>query len=584
MFPTNNSVLQLVSLLKAHGVKRHVISAGSRHKQIEIALGCDPYFEIYSVVDERSASFFALGLIQKYNEPVGILCTSGTASSNYGSAISEAFYQHLPLLVITTDKPMRQQDQQEDQMIRQIGQYANTAKFVTNLPEINTSADEWHLNRLINEALLELDHHGKGPVHINIPIASYEDTFETKELPEYRVINRLSYSMTSEIATQYANSLANKKILIVLGEGQPMTDKQQNALDSFVKKFDCILLADKMSNCHHENVLENSLPLLLALSNADLAELKPDLIITCRANYSFNDAFKGFVRRCGGGIEHWYVSPSGKVVDPFRSLSTVFEMEEFDFMARMVAESIKMADSFDYSGTWKLVSFSIDEPNFDFCHITAIGKLLKSIPKSSCLQLANSHTVRMAQFFDIDPSINVFCNRGTDGIDGSMSTAVGYAAPEDQLVFLMIGDLSFFYDMNALWNVHINKNIRIMMVNNGGGSILTVPKCNYPDGSKLPAYIKARHNVTAKAWVEDRGFNYYSATNIEELEKGINALTDAASEMPVFLEVFTDNETDFRLVSNYFGLIRRTTLEDKLKSVTQGIYKRITNLIASLKN
>ena len=177
-------------------------------------------------------------------------------------------------------------------MIHQIGQYASIVKFTTTLPEINSPLDEWHLNRLVNEALLELNHHGRGPVHINIPIASYEDTFVTKELPICRVINRYDYTSNFTVFAEY---LLSKKILVVLGEGQPMTKDQSNSLNNFVKKFDCILMADKMSNCHHENVLENSLPLLLALSNADLEELRPDLIITCRANYSFNDAFKGFV-------------------------------------------------------------------------------------------------------------------------------------------------------------------------------------------------------------------------------------------------------------------------------------------------
>lgn len=579
MYPTNKSVLQLVSLLKAHGVKRYVISAGSRHKQIEIALGYDPFFEIYSVVDERSASFFALGLIQKYDEPVGILCTSGTASSNYCSAISESYYQHLPLLIITADKPPRIQDQQEDQMIHQIGQYASIAKFTTNLPEINSSSDEWHLNRLVNEALLELNHHGCGPVHINIPIASYEDSFTAKELPKCRVINRYDY--TSDYK-EIADYLVNKKILIVLGEGQPMTVEQSNILDKFVKKYDCILMADKMSNCHHENVLENSLPLLLALSNADLEELRPDLIITCRANYSFNDAFKGFVRRCGGEIEHWYVSPSGKIVDPFKSLTMVFEMKEFNFMNKMCEATDKRTESIDYSETWKLISSSIDEPKFDFCHITAVGNLLKSIPQNSCVQLANSHTVRMAQFFKIDPSIKVFCNRGTDGIDGSMSTAVGFAAPADQLVYLLIGDLSFFYDMNALWNVHIDKNMRIMMVNNGGGSILTVPNCNYPEGSQVPAYIKARHQATAKAWVEDRGFKYYSARNMQELENGIAYLSAKESDTPIFLEVFTDNDTDFKLMSTYSWSINRMKLDEKIKRGAVHMCKRTLKLVTKL--
>lgn len=582
MFPTNKSILQLVSLFKSHNVKRFVISAGSRHKQIEIALGIDPFFEIYSVVDERSASFFALGLIQSYNEPVGIICTSGTASTNYYSAISEAFYQHLPLLVITTDKPPRLLDQQEDQMIQQVNMYGSMVKYSTNLPEIKTPIDEWHLNRLVNEALLELNHHGQGPVHINIPIKSYEDTYEIKELPHCRVIKRFDYSTNSIQRTMIADTLSGKKIIFVLGEGQPMNDSQYDTLDLFIKKFDCVFLADKMSNCHHQNVLENALPLLLALSNADIEEVKPDLIITCRSNYTFNDIFKGFVKRCGDNIEHWYVSPSGKIVDPFRTLGVVFEMNEFDFMSQMIKSTEENARSFDFSKTWRLISNSISEPNLGFCHITAIGKLLRSLPKGSCVQLANSHTVRMAQFFDIDSSVKVFCNRGTDGIDGSMSTSVGYAASSENLVYLLIGDLSFFYDMNALWNIHLSNKIRILLVNNFGGSILSVPKCHYPDSSKLPNYIKARHSVSAKAWLEDRGFKYFSASNTEELDYGIVALTNENSDYPICLEVFSDNENDYKLVSTYYGLIRRKTLEDKLKTAAANVYKKVMRVFSNL--
>lgn len=579
MFSTKKNVLQLLSLLKAHNISRFVISPGSRHIPIVISMECDSFFKLYSVVDERSASFFALGLIQKTNEPVGVICTSGTASANYCSAISEAYYQHLPLLVVTADRLPCFLDQQEDQMIHQSTVYANVAKWVANLPEINTPGEEWYCNRLINEALLELRHRGDGPVQINIPVKEHLDDFSTPSIPVVRKISRIGMDLSAEAWKNIADTLHNKKIVVVMGEGFPLTAEQQCVLDKFLSSFDAVVLADKMSNCHHNHSIENAFAVLQAINSKDLAEVTPDLIITCRANYSFNPEFKGFVKSTKKKIEHWYVSPTGSIVDPFTTLSNVYEMDEFYFFDHLASAVTAGNDEQEYAEIWRVISDSIEEPEVEFSHISTVREFMHHLPKNCCLHLSNSNSVRMAQLFPIDPSVEIHCNRGTDGIDGCMSTAVGFASATDKPVFLMIGDLTFFYDMNALWNRQLGKNLRILLSNNNGGAIMHMPKRPDLAASLLPNYISAQHVTSAEAWLKDRGFTYLSATNEEEMKEGISKLTDLSVEGPVALEVFTEMLADTSVFKGYYALINRGKLDDSLKNKTKQFAVKVLNTL-----
>lgn len=580
MFSTKKNVLQLLSLLKAHSIKRFVVSPGSRHIPIVLSMESDPFFELYSVVDERSASFFALGLIQRFEEPVGVICTSGTASANYCSAISEAYYQELPLLVLTADRLPCLLDQHEDQMIHQSTMYVNVTKYVANLPVVNTLQDEWYNNRLINEALLELNHHGTGPVQINIPVADHMDDFTVTELPWQRKINRYDLSVPEEFWKKIANRLSDKKIIIVCGEGNPLKEVELKALDSFCQKFDCIILSDKISNCHHRYAVENTFPTLQAMSHGDVEETIPDVIISIRSNYSFNPEFKSFVKRCASTkIENWYVSASGKIIDPFQCLTDVFEMNEFIFFSKISQAKEDILINHQYAELWTIISSSIEEPIVPYGHIYTIGKFLNNIPDNCILHLSNSNSVRIAQLYSISPSIEVHCNRGTDGIDGCMSTMVGYASGTDKPVFLMIGDLTFFYDMNALWNRQLGKNVRIILSNNDGRAIMHMPKRPELATSLLPNYISAQHHTSAKAWVEDRGFTYLSAHNEKEVEEGVRKLTDLSVEGPVILEVFTDMLEDTKIFKGYYATIRRSTLEDKLKHKAIVMKRRIFNAL-----
>ena len=581
MFSTKRNVLQLLSLLKAHGINKFVVSPGSRHIPIVISMECDPFFKLYSVVDERSASFFAIGLMQRFKEPVGIICTSGTASANYCSAISESYYQQLPLLVLTADRSECLRDQAEDQMIHQSTMYQNITKKVVNLPIVQNDNDAWFNNRLINDALLELRHHGDGPVQINIPVPEHMDDFTTETLPNERKIDRYDLTMQQEQWISFAKKLAGKRVIVVCGEGFVFTEEQNNALDAFARKFDCVILADKMSNCHVYHCVENAFPVLNALSNADVRDVAPDIIITIRANYSFNPEFKTFVYKAKKyhTIEHWYVSPTGNVVDPFHILNSVFEMPDEEFFKKISSSTVVGNDGKEYAEAWNIISESIEEPEVDYSQVYTVGRFLHNIPGNSVLHLSNSNSVRIAQLFKIDKSIEIHCNRGTDGIDGCMSTAVGFASETDKLVFLMIGDLTFFYDMNALWNRQLGNNLRILLNNNGGGAIMHMPKRPSLAASLLPNFISAQHHTSAKAWAEDRGFKYCSAHNKDEVEKGVKILTDTSVDGPIILEVFTDMLEDTHIFKKYYATIHRATLEDKLRGKASNIKHKVFKIL-----
>jgi len=487
-------------------------------------------------------------------------------------------YQELPLLVLTADREECLRDQHEDQMIRQSTMFKPVAKFVANLPMVKSDNDVWYNNRLINEALLELTHRGCGPVQVNIPIPDHLDNFDTPELPKERKIVRNNLADTNW--DDVAQKLRNKRVMIICGEGFTLTKEQSEILDNFCNTFDVAVLSDKMSNCHVQNSIENAFAVLRAVNEIDVNNLVPEIVISIRSNYSFNPESKSFFKRATDcRIENWYVHPSGKVVDPFHKLTNIFEMDEFTFCKYATEANTSVIAEQYYAETWKVMSDSIDEPKVEYGHINAVGKFIEKIPNGSILHLANSNSVRIAQLYDINPSVEIHCNRGTDGIDGSMSAAVGYACETDILNFLMIGDLSFFYDMNALWNRHLSKNMRIFLDNNGGGAIMHMPDRPEFAMNCLPNFISAKHNASAKAWAEDRGFKYVCAHNSDEIDKGVKILTNPNIEGPVLLEVFSDLFEDTAIFKGYYATISREKLDKRLSKVSKEIARKILHAL-----
>lgn len=577
MYANNKMLLHLISLLKQFGIRKIVVSPGVRHIPLVHSLEQDYFFELFSVVDERSAAFFAIGLIQQSHEPVAVTCTSGTALQNCGSAVVEAYYQKLPLLILSGDRLDALINQNEDQSYEQVKSFAFCTKYCTKLPYIQSEIDEWHCNRLINEALNELTIHGVGPVHISFPIVDYVGEYTVEDLPVARKITWHKFICSEEEWSAIADRLRGKKVAIVIGQSVCVDQRFIEAIDAFCANFNSVILTDKISNCHSQYAITNTWVLLNSMNAEDRKQFKPDVLIKIGGTNLFNPAIKNWLI---ANTTHWQVGERGEICDEFRVLTDVFEMPEWFFFTQ-ISDSANFENKGNYFQCWKQLShIPIVPENQNLNAMHAIGKLLTQLPKNSILQLANSMSIRYAELFNVDPSIIVHCNRGTSGIDGSLSTAVGYASSCENSVFYVTGDLSFFYDMNALSIKHLSNKIRILLINNSGGAVLLQHgKVQVKEG--LPINCAANHQVEAKRWVESCGFEYFSASSYEEIDNGILQLLNTDVNKPIILEVFTNLMDDSLELYSYFNqesskrkINIRTPFVEKFKRKGKNLLKK----------
>ena len=553
MYSNKKNVLQLAALLLEYGIDHVVVSPGSRIAPITQTLSQHPAFHCFTVVDERSAAFFALGLIQKLQRPVAVCCTSGTALLNFSSAVAEAFYQQLPLLVISADRPAAWIGQMDGQTLPQPGVFNTLVKKSVQLPEPITKEDEWYCNRLINEALLELTHHGNGPVQINVPLSEPLFEFTEKELPQARTIRYSGgYPKSLDNSDYFRNQWTQSSKRMILVGQLPPDEKVKKVLEGIAKEWDCVILAEHTANVSSCPIIDNFDQIIYALPTEKWDEFAPDLLITF-GGHVVSKRMKQFLRK-QHPTQHWHLSADGSVPDLFQSLTDVIEMDE-NFFALLGSPTDQQATS--YNLIWKSESDKLKNRSKEytatmpFSDLLVLKTLFPLLPEKAALQLGNSSTVRNAQLFDLNPEIPVFCNRGTSGIDGSMSTAVGFAAIHPALTFLVIGDLSFFYDVNGLWNKHINKNLRILLVNNGGGEIFhLLPGLNKAES--LDEHISYRHNTGAKEWAMAMGFLYLSAENETELKENIITFVSNTSDKPILLETKTSMEINAEVFKAYY--------------------------------
>lgn len=553
MLSDKKNILQLVALLKAHDISKVVLCPGSRNAPIVHTLTSDPFFSCYSVTDERSAGYFAIGQALHGGKPAAVCCTSGTALLNLHPAVAEAFYQNVPLVVISADRPAAWIGQMDGQTLPQPNVFNTLVKKSVNLPEIHTDEDEWYCNRLINEALLELHHRGKGPVHINVPISEPLFQFTVENLPQVRVITR--YQGLNVYDRDY-NELIDRlnkysRRMVIVG--------QMNLIYLFEKKYSKLLYKHFAWFTEHiGNQTIPGLPLknfdaaLYAMSEEMQEKMVPELVITY-GGHLVSKRMKNFLRK-HPPKEHWHVSPGGEVVDLFGSLTTVIEMDPFEFLEKIAFLLDNRTP--EYPRAWESYCKNLPLPELPYSEMSAIGKLLQALPASCALHLANSSAIRYAQLFTVPDTVEVCCNRGTSGIEGSLSTAVGYAAASDKLNFVVIGDLSFFYDMNALWNGHIGNNLRILLLNNGGGEIFhTLPGLEMSGTSHR--FVTAVHKASAKGWAEERGFIYQNVQDESQLIEAMKLFTQSElTEKPILMEVFTNKNKDARILKDYYHQLK----------------------------
>lgn len=521
-------IISIPEILYNKGVRHAIISPGSRSAPLTLSFARYEKIKTKVIVDERSAGYIALGIAQQTKKPVVLICTSGTAILNYAPAIAEAYYQKIPLLVLTSDRPPELIDQFENQTIRQKNIYSN---YCVKSFETPTSFDHIdtinHLERIFSEAYNIAVYPQKGPVHINIPLREPIYPKDPNKIFDYSKKHKLIEFEIPELVPSKKTlvelkekwSKYNKKLILV---GQHYNDNVNNSLKKLEKDPSCVVISDITANIYPNKDEQIFSDILLSTKNEELKKsLQPDLLVTY-GDTIVSKSTKMFLKTYNPK-EHWHIQADNFFGDPFQTLTKVITADPEKVFNSL--SSIK--NNFDYKKSWldsnekvktKLINFMEKVPYSDF---KVIFELLKSIPANSILHLGNSTPIRYASYlsrFFSKKNIKVFSNRGTSGIDGTVSTAVGSALASEKINTLIVGDLSFFYDRNALWNNEDLKNLRIIVMNNHGGSIFRMLESS---GSlpELKEYFETTNNISIKNTVKDSNLTYSQIKDEYELEQ-----------------------------------------------------------------
>lgn len=537
----------LLALLKEHRVKQVVLCPGSRNAPIVHSIAQDSYFTSTPVTDERSAGFYAIGIAQSLRQPVAVVCSSGSALLNIHSAVSEAYYRNIPLVVISADRPPEWIGQMDGQTLPQPGLFGSLVRHSVHLPEGKDEADKHFCNRLVNEALLEATQNGGGPVHINVPLSEPLFSFETESLPEERMIRR-NIRLTSRMASLWRQH--NKRLILAGQQEYKSAPILPPDNDTWV------MVSESIAN-RPESGIENVDTMLATLPEKALENLRPSLVVTMEG-HMVSKRLKRWLR-ANPPAEHWHISPRGEVVDLLGCLTRVVVMESDHFLQQVLKLNSPLDKQFSYF--WHHYSHRIGRPQFAYSSMALIGLALEQLKPhlDYRLHLANSAAVRHAQYFPIPNRVTVHSNRGVNGIDGSLSTAVAAAIslPEEQHL-LVIGDLSFFYDMTILGGRELPGNLKILLINNGGGGIFYGLK-GMPVHSPTASYIMGHHNQNAKGWCEVCGVRYigYEGKSTEKVTPLVEQLMDPSSKVCTLLEARTSAENDVEIQRKYFSELRK---------------------------
>ena len=570
MIPMEDPVIsELVALLQAHGVRDLVLCPGSRNAPLVHALSHQlAGATCHSIIDERSAGFYALGLALATHRAVVVCCTSGTAVANLHPAVAEAYYQGVPLVVLSADRPERWIGQWAGQTLPQPGLFGSLVRKAVHLPEPHTEEERWYCNRLINEALLAALAPLPGPVQINVPISdpgiSLLPPTSAKHAPEssdrhpigMQPGRRIQQLYPCRIDAQAVEPLLRrlatferKMILVGQESWSAATSTGETFPQSLREQFLCI--GESLSN---SPVSICSLDAFLAsLSEVDRRALQPDLLITL-GGHIVSNKMKQYLRSYPPR-ETWHLSPDSTVVDLFCNLTEQIIAPVEPFLETL-AQSLAGCASSPYAHQWRERIDRLPFPTPRYSSLAVVGSLLNHLPEEPCvLHLANSSSVRYAELFRKPRRLLTLCNRGTSGIEGSLSTALGFARQRaEEWHFIVIGDLSFFYDLNALGLPEVGSNVRVLLLNNQRGSIFqSLPTLEMDLLSQR--YITAEHQLRAQGWAESCGWEYLSVHEASELEETMAYFVGPA-ERPRLLEAFVSSEDEIVELQTYFKQIQ----------------------------
>lgn len=546
IYPKITLAQSIIELCRAKGITDIVISPGSRNAPLTIGFVNNPAFNCYSIADERCAAFFATGMAQQLKKPVAVVCTSGSALLNYYPAVAEAFYSQIPLVVISADRPLDKIDIGDGQTIRQQNVYANHILFSANLLEDASAENDSLINEAINTAILQ-----KGPVHINAPFEEplYETVAELSVSPEVKLPNREKGIFQN--LTQFSHIWnASKKKLILIGGNDPEAINI-SLLKKLADDSSVIVMTEVTSNLHDESFLNSIDTIITPFTKEDFTAWQPEVLLTF-GGMIVSKRVKGWLRSYAPN-HHWHVDPL-RAYDTFGVLTEHFETEPDTFLNEFIPqtktiESIYRETALEVKSLRK-IRHDDYLSKIPFSDFKAFEVILPTLPNNSQLQISNSSPIRYAQLFDVNPTIDVFCNRGTSGIDGSTSTAIGAAVVNKKQTTLITGDISFLYDSNALWNNYIPKDFRIIIINNAGGGIFRI----LPGHDETPVFntfFETTHNHTAEHLAKMFGFGYVSANDEAELKNSLTGFFEDSGQ-PKILEVFTPMRENDKILLQYF--------------------------------
>lgn len=575
-YTDEQNVQILVAVLKANGIRKIIASAGTTNIAFVRSMQNDPYFEMYSAVDERSAAYMACGLAAESGEPVVLSCTGATASRNYLPALTEAYYRKLPILSVTSSQDIAKIGHMSPQLIDRTVMPKDAVKHSVHLPNIKDDDDFWSCEVKVNNAILELKRHGGGPVHINLT-TKYSKNFDVEKLPDIRVIKRVT--LTSEFP-----EMPKGKVAIFVGSHVTMNDDLTKAIDDFCASNDGVVFCDHSSGYYGKYRVQHTLSSSQSL--ADFSQMKPEL--TIHIGEITGDYTTGKII----GKRVWRVSEDGEIRDTFRKLSYVFEIPEIEFFKKYTKESL-LGDTYLKTCKEHTVKMYEQFPQVPFSNIWIAKKSHNQIPTNAVVHFGILNSLRAWNFFEFPQGVESASNVGGFGIDGCVSSLIGASlANKDKIYFSIVGDLAFFYDMNSIGNRHVGKNVRILLINNGIGT--EFKNFNHhaaqfgessDDYHAAGGHFGNKSKTLVKGYAQSLGFEYISASSKDEYEKVYERFfTKEMTDKPMLFEVFTNDneesdalETVMSMVSNTSGKAKsaiRGMLGEKGVKAVKGILRR----------
>jgi 2-succinyl-5-enolpyruvyl-6-hydroxy-3-cyclohexene-1-carboxylate synthase len=548
IYPKIPLAQSIIEICLAKGITTIIISPGSRNAPLTIGFVSNPAFSCYSIADERAAAFFAMGMAQQTKKPTVLVCTSGSALLNYYPAIAEAFYSQIPLIVISADRPQSKIDIGDGQTIRQENVFANHSLYNANLQELVSLENDRKINDAINTAIDK-----KGPVHINAPF----------EEPLYETVSELSVHVTITASAKESQIPSNDELIdfatiwnketkkmIVVGVNDPAAISDRT-VEILAADKSVVVLTETTSNVHHPTFINTIDTLITPFTNEDFEAYRPGILVTF-GGMIVSKRIKAFLRTYKPK-HHWHID-SLRAYDTFNALTKHFEMKPNVFFDAFLPLTRTVESDYfqklDTVNQLRELKSKIYLDKVPFSDFKFFEKVIPSLPKNSQLQISNSSAIRYAQLIAIDPSIEVYCNRGTSGIDGSTSTAIGAAIANEKQTIFITGDIGFLYDSNALWNNYIPKNFKIILINNGGGGIFRI----LPGHKETPVFntfFETSHCLTAEHLAKMYGFDYTIASDELSLSAGLATLY-GQNEKPSLLEVFTPTLQNDAILLQFF--------------------------------